>query len=159
MFESITCTRCHGSGEYYYCSYYGTRCFKCAGQKSILTPRGKKAQDFYIALCSKPASELKIGDWISRTDFTHGGKAFTCKAQIIEIKEGSEVTGTNNGVPCKYTSIYLVTSNEKYGNSTVGTHDDSLIRPYSPDNAVHAQTALEYQQTLTKLGTVRKKQS
>jgi hypothetical protein len=62
--ETVTCSRCGGSGEYSYCQMYGRTCFKCSGAKRIYTKRGFAAAQFLKALWSKTASELKVGDKI-----------------------------------------------------------------------------------------------
>ena len=61
-FESEVCSRCGGSGHYSYCQMYGTTCFRCAGRRITLTKRGAAAQAYFTALCSKPASEVKVGE-------------------------------------------------------------------------------------------------
>jgi hypothetical protein len=40
---------------------YGTICFQCNGRTITLTTRGAVAQNYYTALCSLPAREIRVG--------------------------------------------------------------------------------------------------
>ena len=62
LFESVTCTRCGGSGHYSYNPMTGTRCFKCNGHGETLTKRGAAAQNYYRLLLSKRYRDLEPGD-------------------------------------------------------------------------------------------------
>ena len=54
-FETETCSRCAGSGNYSYCPGYGNRCFKCSGKGRVYSKRGHAALDFQQALLRVPA--------------------------------------------------------------------------------------------------------
>ena len=67
-YDTEACGRCGGSGNYSYCSMYGTRCFKCAGRKWTLTRAGAKASAAVAAFIkdnfSVKVRDLKPGDRI-----------------------------------------------------------------------------------------------
>jgi hypothetical protein len=82
-FETETCGRCGGSGEYSYCQSYGTTCFKCSGKRKILTKRGQRANNLYASLLKKPVGSLKPGDKVLEHNF-FAGKYQWC--EVAEIK-------------------------------------------------------------------------
>lgn len=164
IFETKLCTRCHGTGEYSYCAGYGTRCFKCHGAKVTLTKRGAAARRYWESLCSVPAKELKPGDTIEVTSVTHGGQVFSYIATVtgLEIVPCNASSGTViNGqtVTKVYTEMLSVNcTHAKYGNSSICLYNyDTPYRIHNHANRqANAAKALEYQKTLTKLGTPRK---
>ncbi len=68
-YETGTCGRCGGSGEYSYCQMHGTTCFGCNGSGSAPTKAGKAAVKrvaaFKKAKFSKLASAVKAGDIVN----------------------------------------------------------------------------------------------
>lgn len=42
-YNTVACSRCGGTGNYSYCSMYGTTCFKCRGNKTYLSKAGATA--------------------------------------------------------------------------------------------------------------------
>ena len=64
LFENKPCGRCGGSGQYSYCSMYGSRCFGCGGSGAKLTKRGAAAQEFLNEKCMRRMDEFKVGDLI-----------------------------------------------------------------------------------------------
>lgn len=95
-FETQVCSRCHGSGNYSSCSDYGTRCFKCAGAKVVLTKRGVAAKAYLERLCTKRAIDLVIGDRVACTGLTNGGKSYSYIGTVsaISSRELHRVTTT-----------------------------------------------------------------
>ena len=79
LFESVVCGRCGGTGQYSYCSMYGSRCFGCGGRGRKLTRRGQVAQEFYRGLLSRRADELAVGDrvFVLGNGITHGNAWLT----------------------------------------------------------------------------------
>jgi len=63
-FDRKVCSRCHGSGQYSYCQMHGTTCFGCGGSGKQLTAKGKQQSAAYTASLSRPASEIKEGEFI-----------------------------------------------------------------------------------------------
>ena len=47
-----TCSRCGGTGQYSYCSAYGTMCFKCNGSGNQISKIGSKTKQFAENLIS-----------------------------------------------------------------------------------------------------------
>lgn len=87
LFEAVTCSRCGGSGHFSYCQRYGTTCFKCGGQKQVLTKRGRIAQALYTRLLSKPLYALQPGDQIREYGLTMGGDSFVAWYQVERIRK------------------------------------------------------------------------
>jgi hypothetical protein len=150
QFERETCSRCGGSGEYSYCQMYGRKCFKCLGKKAILTKRGAAANDYCRLLRSRRAADLKAGDVIR--DPYHGDCVVL---EIIEVAQGG--TSSVGGVmtPYRLVGLDIVTSRITFG---CVPHDK--LHCLKVDAAEAARTlaeALDYQDTLTKAGTPRRR--
>lgn len=75
LFESATCGRCGGSGNYSYNMMHGTRCYGCSGRGYVLTKRGRAAQNFLNDLRIKPVEDIKVGDLVY-VDFFGGPRGF-----------------------------------------------------------------------------------
>ena len=159
-FEMETCSRCHGSGQYSYCERYGTTCFKCHGNKTVLSKRGAAASAYLTKLCTKLASELVIGDRIASDRMTDGGSLYACIATVtaIESTNDSQSGTTKDGVTTWTTHkmIAVTSNNSKYGDMTLVCSLDSPFRVYSIDNNEKIALAVAYQNTLTKQGKPRK---
>lgn len=84
--ETETCSRCGGSGSYSWCQMYGSVCFKCRGRKVVFTKRGAAANAYLIALRSKPAAEVKVGDVVRLLSITMGGTPCDIWATVTEIQ-------------------------------------------------------------------------
>jgi hypothetical protein len=160
LFESQTCSRCHGSGKYSFCEMYRDMCFKCGGGGVVLTKRGAQAQRFFRESCLVPISQLKVGDVIRVESITHGGKRFIYKASVVEIaRSTSEVSGSNGNAPFRYYPLAITTEHPKYGRGGLSAPDEHTVRIYRSDDPERLEKALLYQATLTKAGTVRKGKS
>jgi DnaJ-class molecular chaperone len=57
-FESKTCSRCGGSGNYSFNLMHGTMCYGCSGSGEQYTKRGKEAQRFFAESLTVPAPNL-----------------------------------------------------------------------------------------------------
>jgi hypothetical protein len=153
-FELMTCSRCGGSGNYSYCEAYGSRCFKCAGNKVCLTAKGKAAFLFYNESLLVSASSLVVGDLMQIDDFFKGKKYF---AAITEIKPSTSLRKMADG-SWESIGIEISTEHPKYGASGLHTSPESLIIK-GWDAAFKAEKlaeAMAYQASLTKAGTPRK---
>ena len=75
QFETKTCNRCGGGGQYSYNAMHGTTCFKCRGYGKVLSEQGAKARTTYRAfrlnLCGTPAREVQPGDRIKLSNGWH----------------------------------------------------------------------------------------
>jgi hypothetical protein len=158
-FELMTCSRCGGSGNYSYCQSYGTRCFKCAGNKVCYTAKGKAAAEFYAASLKVPASTLVVGELIQIDDFFKG-KLYFAEITAIEpdVQTGSKMV---DGVltPFSYPILKISTKHPKYGE--MGTHvaaETMLRKGWGAEfKAAKLAAAIAYQATLTKAGKVSAK--
>lgn len=153
-FETKPCGRCGGSGRYSYCQMYGDRCFGCSGSGLALTKRGAAAREMFLASLERTYGEVEIGwrvlvsgrGWLAVTgvDLNPGGGSYenygTPEEVLIPNTHGI-VTGTGDG---RVTMVGMA---------------DSRITGYADraeyDANLHA--ALDYQETLTKAGTPRKR--
>ena len=159
LFESATCSRCGGSGEYSYCSMYGKRCFKCGGRGWVLTKRGAAAAAKYRELLSKPASDLQPGDQIRVEGFNAGSYSqptrwYTGKEVAVVTRElGSSMV---DGVMKPFGPGLLEVICD--GFSYAGVKPDHLFRVANTaeQKAEKLAIARAYQETLTKLGKPRK---
>lgn len=144
-FEKEICSRCGGSGEYSYCQSHGTRCFKCGGKKSVYTKKGQAAYNYFIDLCTIPASEVKEGQFIRDSG----------KRKVVGISRGTqEGASLENGVMVPYkveTAIFTFRDD-----SRSSMFIDSKVFVYQFDNT-NLKKALEYQETLTKMGKPKKR--
>lgn len=138
LFESKTCSRCGGSGQYSYCQMHGTRCFKCHGNGVTLTKRGATAQRFYTDSLMVRAEEIQIGDEILADNFFgNGGWGRVDRIALYESTRG-------------YTGhITIDTDKESYT-----TSPDTLVRKRHKNSEIARlqALALEFQATLTKTG-------
>lgn len=145
IFETETCSRCGGTGEYSYCQSHGTTCFKCGGKKYVLTKRGQEAQRYFIELQSKNASEVKEGDIISHMGY---------KGKVIAVKEETAIKDLING-EFQFNPERISIELE---NISLGTFKTAKVRTYDAESFNKAkEIALEYQKTLTKQGKVKKR--
>lgn len=160
-FERVTCGRCGGTGTYSYCQRYGNTCFKCAGAKQILTKRGQAAADFMTALLSKRADQLVVGDKIRETGVAIGGDLYYAWFTVTEIRaDTTKQTYTVNGVVQEgRKDLLAISTTDKRGSmGFLGIEPEKMYRvaaTVAQKQAALAQ-ALDYQDTLTKAGTVRK---
>lgn len=156
--ERETCSRCGGSGHYSSCERWGTTCFKCKGQKVVLTKRGAEAARYLKALRSRATRDLKPGDRIRVGQITVGGDPYSAWATVVSI-EGyvNTVEHRINGVLQPQRQDLLILTTDKVvtqGVAPEAMHEMSL----SPEERARTlKEALDYQDTLTKQGTPRKR--
>ena len=159
LFENETCSRCHGTGEYSYCAYYGKTCFKCHGSKVVLTKRGAAAQRFLDQLQTVSIKDLKVGALIECTGVTNGNGLFRYKAPVVSIGPSDQVkhvSSSTNGVPNPTVEYMLIkTEHPKFGAGGLNTPDNTTVRIWQ-NTKENIAKALEYQANLTKTGTPRK---
>lgn len=150
LFESVPCGRCGGSGKYSYCQMYGDRCFKCGGQGATLTKRGALASDYFKTLCSKRADELNIGDKVWEDGMFARGWA-----EVLETKQESKEDHSGYATSNGQTIYYFRVRTSKCDH---GTTPGAMFRvaQSAADKTAKVAKALEYQNSLTKAGTVRK---
>ena len=149
--ETETCSRCGGTGEYSSHILYGRTCFKCKGAKILYSKRGLAAKKYYQESLKADVAEIKLGDHIWEDDGWY---------EVQEINQNGVTTGTIAGVPHR-DLIYEFKIGPEYIVSTYGT-----IKRYPQDeNGKSCKMAfnknlaksLEYQDKLGKHGKVLKK--
>jgi hypothetical protein len=148
MFEAETCGRCGGSGHYSYCQSHGTRCFGCQGHGIRLTKRGAAAQAMYRDLLTARADEVQVGDLIHDSGVPGyiAGRGF-CKVTAIEPKPAGTMYPDCDAVRI---------SADGFGyNGPV--HAKLRIGRSAEFKREAKETALAYQETLTKAGKARKR--
>lgn len=140
--ETQTCGRCGGSGHYSYCQSYGTTCFKCHGSGRVYTKRGAAAHIYNEQLLSKPASELRVGMKIKEMVITMGGSIGGNRwALIQEIRQNE--TGT----------LEIITATCQHSQNP--PTEIFRVAASSEEKIAARAKAIEYQNSLTKSGTVR----
>lgn len=146
-FERETCSRCSGSGNYSYCQSYGTTCFKCHGAKEVLTKRASLAAEWMRQQRRIAAGEVKIGERVQSPGIG--------KWTVREIKEeaGECKSLQPNGSWKTYTMITL--AGKELGLTCSREH---MIErwPTKAEAVEQLKAAIEYQNSLTKAGTLRK---
>jgi hypothetical protein len=142
LFESKTCTRCGGSGQFSWCQMHGSTCFGCGGNGLMLTKRGKVAQAWLNARKRKPLGEVAAGEWV----LSEGIPGFSASVwvKIDEVEgEGSERN---------------VSGLSKRGERHHWKGSEMVVRMFfgKVRETELAREGLAFQETLTKTGTVRK---
>jgi len=144
-FESVSCTRCGGSGSYSYCSSYGTRCFKCGGSGKVYTKRAKVALEYLRSLRIKPtnASEVKVGDKVWQESYMFGGKAGWCKVLSTKVRESDP----------RDLEIELERKSGLYKAIALFTSKDSILELQSGfDDKASWVEAVKFQNSLSRMG-------
>jgi len=146
-FETETCSRCGGSGEYSYCEMYGTRCFKCHGKGRALTKRAQVAYAWEQRQNLIPALAVTVGMRI---------KALGMTITVQSIGEGSVSKSLQNGVWIENTP-HIALQGQSHAMHVMPDTEVQLIRSHADQVALRLR-AVEYQNSLTKAGTVSKRQ-
>lgn len=143
-FETVTCSRCGGSGRYSYCQMYGDICFKCHGKKVVYTKRGGAAKHWFESHLSKRAGELRIGEKIYVDMFFTRGWS-----EVLSISPD--------------TTLYNGASREDYidiqtriGGQCISRDTVIRVAHTAEEKQVILALALQYQENLTKAGKPRK---
>jgi len=139
VFETETCSRCGGGGQYSYCEMYGTKCFKCAGSGKTYSKRGLATRAFLIESCMVDLSSISVGDIIIKDG----------RRTVTEIKEsGSKYL--KDGVWIPY--VQIVTPKLNFS-----VFPDSRIQ--IPPTVEKIEAAMQYQQNLSKAGKPLKRKA
>jgi len=132
---------------------YGTTCFQCQGKRNVFTKRGTEASRYLTELRSRKASELKIGDVIQYKGLQ---KAVWVTITKIESYDNSNSHSYVNGVEIPQRTDLLSISTSFVRLSGIAPEDMIRVRQTEEQSKETLKLALEYQNTLTKAGTVRK---
>lgn len=147
--ESTVCGRCGGTGKYSFNMMHGSTCYGCSGAGRVLTKRGAAASKFLNALRNVPVETLKVGDFMQEYVGTGGSRAFF-KVEKIDVMPAKDAGYRDNDG----TVVKLELSNAKAGDCTTIKFTGNLVRKGFRESEKNAQLklALEYQDTLTKIG-------
>lgn len=160
VFETETCSRCGGGGQYSYCQSYGTTCFKCHGTGKTLTVRGRVAAEFLRALRTKKAGEVQIGEYIHVPGTPGFAAPGWCKVETIYTKLDGGKSLQPDGTWKQYRGHVLEGVDKKgeaYGLHTFADADVVMVAATKAQRLEWVAAAVAYQETLTKAGTVRKR--
>lgn len=150
LFESETCSRCGGSGQYSYCQRYGRTCFKCAGNKAVLTKRGAVAQAYYVDLLSMPVSELKTGMQIRDIGVTNNGDVFNQWLTVVSIE--ADTTLYNGQLLPHYRCIIATTKRGERHNIAVPVTNKFRVAATMETKKAKLHLAIAYERSLNKQG-------
>lgn len=160
-FESETCSRCGGGGYFqHFAGVWGGRCFKCGGAGKLLTKKGAAANAWLIALRTRKASELEVGQYIRCDRITMGGQSYRVTGLItrIGLSETAKWQDKTTGEWKPY--LEIETKEGKKGETGVSQvfADSTFIRVFPREEArAQVRAAIEYQNTLSKAGKPRKR--
>lgn len=149
--ETVTCTRCGGTGNYSYCQMYGSRCFKCHGSGKQYTKRGHAAALYLESLRRRKGADVKVGDWIKMYGIAGFSKTTFYKVETIAC---TFAPGYSNHGQLEFHGVSA--KGETMGYHTGPDGDVPLGFGKAEKMAQYAK-AVEYQNTLTKAGTPRKR--
>lgn len=123
-YETETCSRCGGCGQYSYCEMYGTTCLKCRGKGKQYTRRAAKAVAAvkkFKERYNRRADELAPGDLVKydnryRTVKTTGLNGLVSRSRInnsawierpqfaIEFQGLTYITSPNAAMEVRFTA-------------------------------------------------------
>ncbi len=144
-FETETCSRCGGSGEYSYCEMHGRTCFKCHGKTVTLTKRAQIAHAWEQRQNLILASTVTVGMRI---------KALGVTLTVREIGEGCRSKSMRDGVWIE-NPPHIALQGQTHGVHVMPDTEVQFIRSHADQVALRLR-AIEYQNSLTKAGTPRK---
>jgi hypothetical protein len=149
LFESQVCSRCGGSGSYSYNPMHGSVCYGCGGRGVQLTRRGRAAQEHFNELLQKPVSEVALGDKVLEPGIPDvpGFPARWYTVDEITPDPNNEGRVIISGLDAK---------GDRYGLHDFATGSVRVAHS-QVQRRIFIQQALAYQDTLTKLGTPRKR--
>lgn len=158
-FETKTCGRCGGSGHYSYCQSWGTVCFGCRGTRLQYTKRGAAARRYYDDSLKVRLDSLVIGDLMRVDGVTMSGGTYSYFANLVEIKPSSSKYLDKIDGEWKSLGNEYKTYHPKHGYSGLVAAGDYMVRKGWDGATKDARKAeaLAYQDTLTQVGTVRKR--
>lgn len=143
-YETETCGRCHGTGQYSYNQVDGSRCYGCGGTGKRLTKRGAAARAFADTLLDLRIEDVQVGQRVSFIDL---GRRTTITVRSIDRKVGGKRLIDGDWQPLYITTL----RGEKH---EIG---GSGIRVRATPTEEQAAEIMAYQASLTKAGKPRAK--
>lgn len=125
---------------------YGKTCFKCSGKGHTLTKRGKLAVLWMNKQNLIPASAVTVGMRIKALGVTITVAAIEPGCESKSLRDGVWITNPRG----------LAFRGQSHGFDVPADFEVQFIRSREDQNAL-VRSAIEYQETLTKTGAVRKK--
>lgn len=158
--ERHTCGRCGGSGRYPSSCWNGI-CLGCRGLGYQLTKRGAKANEYLIRLRSKPVEELTVGMLVR--EVFGGLNSVRAFGRVVSVERVTPENATSwsvlpDGTKKYFDGYCLKLHNEKLGGLDTHVAAGTMMRvgQTAEEKLATAKQALDYQDTLTQAGTVRK---
>ena len=145
--ETEPCTRCGGSGQYSFCTMYGSKCFKCAGAGKRYTKRGRTAKAYLMSLRLKetPVTDIKVGDEIRQN-----GKAYIVTEITESTHAGMFSNSETNHVLTPYSHDYINLHTLK---AVHGIRKESTVSQHSGIDDIKSWLMMaEFQKSLLKSG-------
>lgn len=158
QFETVTCSRCAGSGHYSSTREWGTTCFKCGyrprvpGRGRVRSARGQVAYDFLGTLLSRPMEDVRVGDLVFYRHLNGTGRFH--RVEKIEETTQRFKKGDDPWQEVPYLSLSL-SGNVRMA-SPKGESDKVRLGCSKEHKLAAIALALRYQDCLTKRGTERK---
>jgi len=153
IFETDTCSRCGGSGHYSFNQIDGTRCYGCNGRGRRFTKRGAEAKRFYDELRSKRVRDIEVGDLVYSTAYGKFHRVTEIGRDPGDMRFGSR----NLGVDYEATEVWGMRTTG-VGHAGLDPDKVMVMGQTAEQKAENIAKAVEYQETLTKAGTPRKRQ-
>jgi len=164
--ETRVCTRCGGTGQYSYCSMYGSTCFKCGGAGHLFTARGQAANDYLRAIRSVPVEQLALGMTVRVELMAMSGASALVWRKVSKLErvteenasywhvqpDGSRKVGCLGGFHVECTAEGKTTISK-----TVEPGTPFRVAQTAEQKAATLAQALAYQATLNKDGTPKKR--
>lgn len=149
-FERETCSRCGGTGHYSYNQISGSTCFKCHGHREVLTARGAAAHAWLKAKWAMPARDVLPGMVIM-----WAGNTYNVQSVAWDLKSSSKSRSLPTD-PWVDAPPAVRIEGVKHG-CVLQPDTEVQLKPPAAQRLADLAAAIEYQNSLTKAGTVRKR--
>lgn len=153
------CPRCNGAGSIRGFSHVRSGvCFRCHGLGTTWTKRGKAARTYWEQSLTVPADDVEVGDRV----LVPGVDCIGRPAMWYVVESISGARGTAGTLDEAVPLLVFEMTHPKSGDTYRGSHiPDSPIRVAwtKEQRAAKLAAALEYESTLTKAGTPRKRKA
>lgn len=157
-FEHVVCSRCSGAGFFTcYGHINGGRCFKCGGTGFTFTKRGHAAYVLWIESRKKLVADVEIGDTILIEGVPGFQASFWGKVEKVERGFVSAWRMLEDGTKVPIESVkFTFAGNDKSYSLSNGIK--VIVRSKTNEERDGKVTkALEFQESLTKMGKPRKR--
>ncbi|MFP3709693.1 hypothetical protein SB783_37400 [Paraburkholderia sp. SIMBA_009] len=147
--ETVTCSRCGGTGKFSYNAMDGDRCYGCHGAGKKYTKRGAVAAAYLKSLRQVHAADVKPGDSI-RVAGVVGARFY----RVLDVKIGRAKDQGCYSRDGEYTQVKI----ECDGITTFEGVESLIVKAFTKEEMrAQLEKAVAFQATLTKAGTPRKR--